>query len=227
MAHKHSKKSHRRKTMKRKMRGGADSVNAPTVSGNLVLPQGIDYVKNAPMNIGMKGGMSKDATGVYGSPFFGVVPQERVQQGGMAPYPVSVGERIDAGLAMKAGTAAIDSALSQVAGLRDPNQAGGRKRKTKKAKKAKKSRKQSGGKSKKTQRKAKKSHRKSKKTQRKSKRAQRKAKKSHRKSKKSRKQRGGQMDYAESMKGGIIDADLLAKAGLHDSWKSVAAGNVM
>jgi hypothetical protein len=209
MAHKHSKKSHRRKTMKRKMRGGADSVTAPTVSGNLVLPQGIDYVKNAPMNIGMKGGMSKDATGVYGSPFFGVVPQERVQQGGMAPYPVSVGERIDAGLAMKAGTAAIDSALSQVAGLRDPNQAGGRKRKTKKAKKAKKS------------------HRKAKKTQRKSKKSHRKAKKSHRKSKKSRKQRGGQMDYAESMKGGIIDADLLAKAGLHDSWKSVAAGNVM
>jgi hypothetical protein len=35
------------------------------------------------------------------------------------------------------------------------------------------------------------------------------------------------MDYAESMKGSIIDADLLAKAGLHDSWKSVAAGNVM
>jgi hypothetical protein len=213
--------------MKRKMRGGADSVNAPTVSGNLVLPQGIDYVKNAPMNIGMKGGMSKDATGVYGSPFFGVVPQERVQQGGMAPYPVSVGERIDAGLAMKAGTAAIDSALSQVAGLRDPNQAGGRKRKTKKAKKAKKSHR----KSKKTQRKAKKSHRKSKKTQRKSKKSRKqcggKAKKSHRKSKKSRKQRGGQMDYAESMKGGIIDADLLAKAGLHDSWKSVAAGNVM
>jgi hypothetical protein len=205
--------------MKRKMRGGADSVTAPTVSGNLVLPQGIDYVKNAPMNIGMKGGMSKDATGVYGSPFFGVVPQERVQQGGMAPYPVSVGERIDAGLAMKAGTAAIDSALSQVAGLRDPNQAGGRKRKTKKAKKAKKSHR----KAKKTQRKSKKSHRKAKK----SKRAQRKAKKSHRKSKKSRKQRGGQMDYAESMKGGIIDADLLEKAGLHDSWKSVAAGNVM
>jgi hypothetical protein len=217
--------------MKRKMRGGADSVTAPTVSGNLVLPQGIDYVKNAPMNIGMKGGMSKDATGVYGSPFFGVVPQERVQQGGMAPYPVSVGERIDAGLAMKAGTAAIDSALSQVAGLRDPNQAGGRKRKTKKAKKAKKSRKQSGGKSKKTQRKAKKSHRKSKKSHRKSKKSRKqcggKAKKSHRKSKKSRKQRGGQMDYAESMNGGIIDADLLAKAGLHDSWKSVAAGNVM
>lgn len=222
MAHKHSKKSHRRKTMKRKMRGGADSVTAPTVSGNLVLPQGIDYVKNAPMNIGMKGGMSKDATGVYGSPFFGVVPQERVQQGGMAPYPVSVGERIDAGLAMKAGTAAIDSALSQVAGLRDPNQAGGRKRKTKKAKKAKKAKK-SHRKAKKTQRKSKKSHRKAKK----SKRAQRKAKKSHRKSKKSRKQRGGQMDYAESMKGGIIDADLLEKAGLHDSWKSVAAGNVM
>jgi hypothetical protein len=145
----------------------------------------------------------------------------------MAPYPVSVGERIDAGLAMKAGTAAIDSALSQVAGLRDPNQAGGRKRKTKKAKKAKKSHR----KSKKTQRKAKKSHRKSKKTQRKSKKSRKqcggKAKKSHRKSKKSRKQRGGQMDYAESMKGGIIDADLLAKAGLHDSWKSVAAGNVM
>lgn len=208
--------------MKRKMRGGADSVTAPTVSGNLVLPQGIDYVKNAPMNIGMKGGMSKDATGVYGSPFFGVVPQERVQQGGMAPYPVSVGERIDAGLAMKAGTAAIDSALSQVAGLRDPNQAGGRKRKTKKAKKAKKAKK-SHRKAKKTQRKSKKSHRKAKK----SKRAQRKAKKSHRKSKKSRKQRGGQMDYAESMKGGIIDADLLEKAGLHDSWKSVAAGNVM
>ena len=204
------------------MRGGADSVTAPTVSGNLVLPQGIDYVKNAPMNIGMKGGMSKDATGVYGSPFFGVVPQERVQQGGMAPYPVSVGERIDAGLAMKAGTAAIDSALSQVAGLRDPNQAGGRKRKTKKAKKAKKAKK-SHRKAKKTQRKSKKSHRKAKK----SKRAQRKAKKSHRKSKKSRKQRGGQMDYAESMKGGIIDADLLEKAGLHDSWKSVAAGNVM
>jgi hypothetical protein len=35
------------------------------------------------------------------------------------------------------------------------------------------------------------------------------------------------MDYAESMKGGIIGTDLLAKAGLHDSWKSVAAGNVM
>ena len=208
--------------MKRKMRGGADDVNAPTVSGNLVLPQGIDYVKNAPMNVGMKGGMSKDATGVYGSPFFGVVPQERVQQGGMALYPVSVGERIDAGLAMKAGTAAIDSALSQVAGLRDPNQAGGRKRKTKKAKKAKKAKK-SHRKAKKTHRKSKKSHRKAKK----SKRAQRKAKKSHRKSKKSRKQRGGQMDYAESMKGGIIDADLLEKAGLHDSWKSVAAGNVM
>jgi len=204
------------------MRGGADDVNAPTVSGNLVLPQGIDYVKNAPMNVGMKGGMSKDATGVYGSPFFGVVPQERVQQGGMALYPVSVGERIDAGLAMKAGTAAIDSALSQVAGLRDPNQAGGRKRKTKKAKKAKKAKK-SHRKAKKTHRKSKKSHRKAKK----SKRAQRKAKKSHRKSKKSRKQRGGQMDYAESMKGGIIDADLLEKAGLHDSWKSVAAGNVM
>ena len=201
------------------MRGGADSVTAPTVSGNLVLPQGIDYVKNAPMNVGMKGGMSKDAAGVYGSPFFGVVPQERVQQGGMAPYPVSVGERIDAGLAMKAGTAAIDNALSQVAGLRDPNQAGGRKRKTKKAKK---SRKQSGGK-------AKKSHRKSKKSRKqcggKSKKSHRKAKKSHRKSK--RAQRGGEMDYAESMKGGIIGADLLAKAGLHDSWKSVAAGNVM
>jgi hypothetical protein len=220
MAHKHSKKSHRRKTMKRKMRGGADDVNAPTVSGNLVLPQGIDYVKNAPMNVGMKGGMSKDATGVYGSPFFGVVPQERVQQGGMALYPVSVGERIDAGLAMKAGTAAIDNALSQVAGLRDPNQAGGRKRKTKKAKKSHR-------KAKKTQRKSKKSHRKSKKSHRKSKKSHRKAKKSHRKSKKSRKQRGGQMDYAESMKGGIIDAGLLEKAGLHDSWKSVAAGNVM
>ena len=224
MAHKQSKKSHRRKTMKRKMRGGADDVNAPTVSGNLVLPQGIDYVKNAPMNVGMKGGMSKDATGVYGSPFFGVVPQERVQQGGMAPYPVSVGERIDVGLAMKAGTAAIDSALSQVAGLRDPNQAGGRKRKTKKAKKSHK-------KAKKTQRKSKKSRKqcggKAKKSHRKSKKSHRKAKKSHRKSKKSRKQRGGQMDYAESMKGGIIDADLLAKAGLHDSWKSVAAGNVM
>ena len=211
------------------MRGGADSVTAPTVSGNLVLPQGIDYVKNAPMNVGMKGGMSKDATGVYGSPFFGVVPQERVQQGGMALYPVSVGERIDAGLAMKAGTAAIDSALSQVAGLRDPNQAGGRKRKTKKAKKSHR-------KAKKTQRKSKKSHRKAKKSRKqsggKSKRAQRKAKKSHRKSKKSHRkskkaQRGGEMDYAESMKGGIIGADLLEKAGLHDSWKSVAAGNIL
>jgi hypothetical protein len=179
------------------------------------------------MNVGMKGGMSKDATGVYGSPFFGVVPQERVQQGGMAPYPVSVGERIDVGLAMKAGTAAIDSALSQVAGLRDPNQAGGRKRKTKKAKKSHRKSKKTQRKAKKSHRKAKKSHRKAKKTQRKSKKSHRKAKKSHRKSKKSRKQRGGQMDYAESMKGGIIDADLLAKAGLHDSWKSVAAGNVM
>lgn len=217
------------------MRGGADDVNAPTVSGNLVLPQGIDYVKNAPMNVGMKGGMSKDAAGVYGSPFFGVVPQERVQQGGMAPYPVSVGERIDAGLAMKAGTAAIDSALSQVAGLRDPNQAGGRKRKTKKVKKShrkskkthrksKKSLKQRGGKAKKSHRKSKKSHRKSKKSHRKAKKSHRKSKKSH---KKAKKQRGGQMDYAESMKGGIIGADLLAKAGLHDSWKSVAAGNVM
>ena len=225
MAHKHSKKSHRRKTMKRKMRGGADEVSAPTTTGNFALPQGLDYFKNSPL---LKGGMSKDAAGVYGSPFFGVAaaPAQVAQQGGMAPYPVSVGERIDTGLAIKAGTAAIDQALGDVAGLRDPNQAGGRKRKSKKAKKSHRKSKKSTRKAKKSHRKAKKSHRKSKKSHRKEKKSHRKEKKS-RKSKKSRKQRGGMMDYDESMKGGIIDAGLLQKAGLHPSWESVAKGNMM
>ena len=97
---------------------------------------------------------------------------------------------------------------------------------SKKAKKSHRKSKKSTRKAKKSHRKAKKSHRKSKKSHRKEKKSHRKEKKS-RKSKKSRKQRGGMMDYDESMKGGIIGGDLLAKAGLHPSWESVAKGNMM
>ena len=221
MARKHMKRSTKKRSH---LRGGADSVSAPTTTGNFALPQGLDYFKNSPL---LKGGMSKDAAGVYGSPFFGVAaaPAQVAQQGGMAPYPVSVGERIDAGLAMKAGTAAIDQALGDVAGLRDPNQAGGRKRKTKKAKKSQRKSKKITRKVRKSK-KAKKSQRKAKKSHRKSKKSYRKEKKS-RKSKKSRKQRGGVMEYDESMKGGIIGSELLAKAGLHPSWESVAKGGMM
>ena len=193
MARKHhtrrSMKRHAKKTHRvRKMRGGESPVDAPYVTGNLVLPQGVAF---------------RGMTHTGGdSPFYGVKPVVPMQQGGMAPYPGS--DRFDAGLAAQAGTASLDMALKEVAGLRDPNQMGGRKRKSTK-------------KSRKTHRKSKKSHRKSRKTHRKS-------KKSHRKSKKS--QRGGEMELAESYKGGIIDGTLLDKAGLHPSWKSVEAGNM-
>ena len=201
----HSKKSHRRI---RKMRGGEAAVDAPYATGHLVLPQGMNF---------------RGMTHTGGdSPFYGVRPVHAMQQGGMAPYPGS--DRFDAGLAQAAGTASLDKALEQVAGLRDPNQMGGRKRKSRKTHR----------KSKKSHRKSKKSHRKSRKTQRKSKKSHRKSRKTHRKSKKSRKsqrkskksQRGGEMELAESYSGGIIGGDLLQKAGLHPSWKSVEAGNM-
>ena len=210
MARKHhtrrSMKRHAKKTHRvRKMRGGEAPVDAPYVTGNLVLPQGMNF---------------RGMTHTGGdSPFYGVKPVHAMQQGGVAPYPGS--GRFDGGLAEAAGTASLDKALEQVAGLRDPNQMGGRKRKSRKThRKSKKSHR----KSKKSHRKSKKSHRKSKKSHRKSKKSHRKSKKSHRKSKKS--QRGGEMELAESYTGGIIDGDLLQKAGLHPSWKSVEAGNM-
>jgi hypothetical protein len=168
----------------------------------------------------MKGGMSKDAYGVYGSPFFGMPrPASAAQQGGSAPYPGSVGERmLSAGMEDAAGTGRIDGALQQVAGLRDPNQVGGRKgKKSRKAKKSKKSRKT---------RKTKKSRKASRKAGRKGRKASRKA---HRKGRKSgrKAQRGGEMDYSESMSGGILPSSLLQKAGLHPSWTDAAAGRMV
>jgi hypothetical protein len=197
----HAKKSHRRV---RKMRGGEAPVGEPYVTGNLVLPQGMNF---------------RGMTHTGGdSPFYGVKPVHAMQQGGVAPYPGS--GRFDGGLAQAAGTASLDNALKEVAGLRDPNQMGGRKRKSRKT--HRKSHRKTHRKSqRKSHRKSKKSHRKSKKSHRKS---YRKSKKSHRKSKKS--QRGGEMELAESYKGGIIGGDLLQKAGLHPSWKSVEAGNM-
>jgi hypothetical protein len=309
----HAKKTHR----VRKMRGGESPVGEPYATGNLVLPQGVAF---------------RGMTHTGGdSPFYGVKPVHAMQQGGMAPYPGS--DRFDAGLAQAAGTASLDMALKEVAGLRDPNQMGGRKRKSRKsAKKTHRKSKKSHRKSRKTQRKSKKSHRKSRKTQRKSKKSHRKSKKSQRggadmlrfadipadyvtrfrsgrayaadpdninvleiwskvfyaypqdvqngyaepdlalntgvtrddltaaeqadrqfvenrikgtssssslttvpvgsfsfaslKKRKNRKQQGGEMELAESYKGGIIDGDLLQKAGLHPSWKSVEGGNM-
>ena len=208
-----------KRSAKRSMRGGADSVSAPTTTGNFSLPQGIAYPGNSPMGQAMKGGMSKDAYGVYGSPFFGMpAPASAAQQGGSAPYPGSVGERmLSAGMESAAGSGRIDAALQEVAGLRDPNQVGGRKRKTRKAKKSKKSRKAT--------RKSKKSRKASRKAGRKGRKASRKA---HRKGRKGRKaQRGGEMDYAASMSGGILPSDLLQKAGLHPSWTDAAAGRMV
>ncbi len=192
----HAKKTHR----VRKMRGGEAPVGEPYATSNLVLPQGMNF-----RGMAHTGG---------DSPFYGVRPVTLMQQGGMAPYPGS--DRFDGGLAAQAGTASLDMALKEVAGLRDPNQMGGRKRKSRKThrKSVKKSHRKS----------VKKSHRKSKKSHRKSRKTQRKSKKSHRKSKKS--QRGGEMELAESYNGGIISGDLLQKAGLHPSWKSVEAGNM-
>ena len=209
------KRTHR----KRSMRGGADLVTAPTTTGNFSIPQGASYFGGSPMGMAMKGGMSKDAYGGYGSPFFGMPgPASAAQQGGSAPYPGSVeGVRLlSAGMETAAGTGRIDGALAQVAGLRDPNQVGGRK--TKKARKSKKSRKT------KKVRKTKKS-RKSKKSQRKSRKAGRKGRKAHRRGRKA--QRGGEMDYAESMSGGILPSSLLGKAGLHSSWDDAAAGRMV
>jgi hypothetical protein len=169
------------------------------------------------MGQAMKGGMSKDAYGVYGSPFFGMPgPASAPQQGGSAPYPGSVGERmLSAGMESAAGSGRIDAALQEVAGLRDPNQVGGRKRKagrktgrkTRKAKKSKKSRKAT--------RKSKKSRKASRKGRKSGRKAGRKA------------QRGGEMDYAASMSGGILPSDLLQKAGLHPSWTDAAAGRMV
>jgi hypothetical protein len=214
MARKHhtrrSMKRHAKKTHRvRKMRGGQAPVGEPYATGNLVLPQGMAF---------------RGMTHTGGdSPFYGVKPVVPMQQGGEAPYPGS--GRFDGGLAQAAGTASIDRALQEVAGLRDPNQMGGRKRKsTKKSRKTHRKSKKSHRKSRKTHRKSKKSHRKSKKSHRKSKKSHRKSKKSHRKGRKS--QRGGVMDYKDSMSGGIIGSDLLEKAGLHPSWKSVEAGNM-
>jgi hypothetical protein len=222
------KRTTRRRSTKRSakhsMRGGADSVSAPTTTGNFSLPQGLAYPGNSPMGQAMqamKGGMSKDAYGVYGSPFFGMPrPASAAQQGGSAPYPGSVGERmLSAGMEDAAGTGRIDGALQQVAGLRDPNQVGGRKgKKSRKAKKSKKSRKAT--------RKSKKSRKASRKAERKGRKASRKA---HRRGRKSgrKAQRGGVMDYAESMSGGILPSSLLGKAGLHPSWTDAAAGRMV
>ena len=198
-----TKRSMKQTQRHRRMRGGADEVSAPTTTGNFSLPQGLAYFKNAPMNLGsnMVGG---------DSPFFGVKPVVQLQQGGMATYPGSMGARfLDAGLESQAGTAALDRAFAEVAGLRDPNQAGGRKRKAKKAQRKSK--------------KAMKSQRKSKKAMK----SQRKAKKSQRKSKKSRRgQRGGEMDLSESTKM-LLDSGLLAKAGLHPSWADAETGRMV
>jgi hypothetical protein len=221
----HRKRSTKRTHRKRSMRGGADRVDAPTTSGNFSIPQGASYFGGSPMGMAMKGGMSKDAYGVYGSPFFGMKPTAPMQQGGSAPYPGSVeGVRLlSAGQETAAGTARIDGALAEVAGLRDPNQVGGRK--TKKARKSKKSRKT------KKVRKTKKSHKskKSRKSQRKSRKAGRKGRKAQRKAhRRGRKaQRGGEMDYAESMSGGILPSSLEQKAGLHSSWADAASGRMV
>ncbi len=223
----HRKASAKRSQRTRRMRGGADSVSAPTTTGNFALPQGLAYFPGSPMGMAMKGGMSKDAYGVYGSEFYGMTPATRMQQGGSAPYPGSVeGVRLLTPVQeAAAGTGRIDAALQQVAGLRDPNQTGGRKRKSKSKKstrKAKKSRK-----SKKSTRKAKKSRKSNRKTRkdRKSRKAGRKGRKAHRRGRKT--QRGGEMDYAESMSGGILPSSLLGKAGLHSSWSDVAAGRMV
>ncbi len=203
--------THRKRTTKR-MRGGADSVSAPTTTGNFSLPQGLAYFPGSPMGQAMKGGMSKDATGQYGSPFFGMPgPASAAQQGGSAPYPGSVGERmLSAGMESAAGSGRIDAALQEVAGLRDPNQVGGRKgKKSRKAKKSKKSRKT----------------RKTKKGRKASRKAGRKGRKAHRRGRKA--QRGGEMDYAESLSGGILPSSLLQKAGLHPSWTDAAAGRMV
>jgi hypothetical protein len=229
------KKTHRKRSVKRsqrtrRMRGGADSVSAPTTTGNFALPQGLAYFPGSPMGMAMKGGMSKDAYGVYGSEFYGMKPIAPMQQGGSAPYPGSVeGVRLlNPGMESAAGTGRIDGALAAVAGLRDPNQVGGRKRKSKKTRKAKKSRKSK--KSTRKTRKAKKS-RKSKKSARKTRKAKKSRKgrkagrKAHRRGRKA--QRGGEMDYSESMNGGILPSSLLGKAGLHSSWSDVAAGRMV
>ena len=230
------KKTHRKRSVKRsqrtrRMRGGSAPVTMPTTSENLSLPQGLAYYAGSPMGKAMTGGMSKDAYGGYGNPLFGMIPATRMQQGGSAPYPGSVeGVRLLApGMEQAAGTGRIDGALAQVAGLRDPNQVGGRKRKSKKStRKAKKSRKSK--KSVRKTRKAKKS-RKSKKSTRKTRKAKKSRKgrkagrKAHRRGRKP--QRGGEMDYSESMNGGILPSDLAGKAGLHRSWSDVAAGRMV
>jgi hypothetical protein len=214
------KKTHRKRSVKRsqrtrRMRGGADSVSAPTTTGNFALPQGLAYFPGSPMGKAMTGGMSKDAYGVYGNQFYGMKPIAPMQQGGSAPYPGSVeGVRLlNPGMESAAGTGRIDAALADVAGLRDPNQVGGRKRKSKKStRKAKKSRK------------SKKSVRKTRK-ERKSRKGRKAVRKAHRRGRKA--QRGGEMDYSESMNGGILPSDLTGKAGLHRSWTDVAAGRMV
>ena len=111
MARKHhtrrSMKRHAKKTHRvRKMRGGEAPVDHPYATGGLVLPQGMAF---------------RGMTHTGGdSPFYGVKSVVPMQQGGEAPYPGS--GRFDGGLAQAAGTASIDRALEQVAGLRDPNQ---------------------------------------------------------------------------------------------------------
>ncbi len=212
------KRTTRRRSTKR-MRGGADSVSAPTTLGGMSIPQGLAYFPGSPMGQAMqamKGGMSKDATGVYGSPFFGMPGgASAAQQGGSAPYPGSVGERmLSAGMESAAGSGRIDAALQEVAGLRDPNQVGGRKgKKSRKAKKSKKSRKT---------RKTKKSRKAGRKGRKASRKAHRKGRKSGRKA-----QRGGEMAYDESMSGGILPSSLIQKAGLHPSWTDAAAGRMV
>ncbi len=119
------------------------------------------------------------------------------QHGGAAPYPMSVeGSGLPDALRGPAHLSGIDQAMSDIRGLRDDNQMGGRRRRHKKShKKSKKS---------------KKSHKKG-----------RKSSKKHRKSHRRTRRRGGALGYAPvSAPGMLLSGREYAQAGLNPEWKS-------
>jgi hypothetical protein len=181
----------RRRSSTRRRRGGA--------SNNGYIPEPTNYKDASMMNQSL----------AQGNQF---AQMHANQHGGFqpGPYPGSVTESsLPADLVASARLQPLNAAFDEIKGLRDPGQAGGKRRGKKMSRKAKKSKK------------SRKASKKSRKASKKSRKASKKSRKASKKSRKvSRRRRGGALGYMDvKAPGMLLDDAMYKQAGLNPEWE--------
>lgn len=177
-----SRKSHHRRRTHHHRRGGAYLLSSAS-----------------PLNSSLANSWSAKMAAGQGGDF---LSYHRGQHGGMAPTSAITGSSLDAAMRPAAMLTGLDRSFSDIRGLSD--QAGGRRRKGRKARKS--------------QRKGRKTHHKRRAHSRKDRR------RSRRTTYRNRRRRGGALGYAPvDAQPMLLSASEAAKAGMSPSWKSDVA----